>query len=85
MDRHWDENPKVLVFYSQWGKLFAQINLFLTTKQYKVDNIVNFVYYGKLEYTHALKQTATFMENEINKRNKESQDKYKTKGFFYIT
>ena len=46
MDRHWDENPKVLVFYSQWGKLFA-INLLLTTKQYKVDNIVNFVYYGK--------------------------------------
>ena len=28
------------------GKLFA-INLLLTTKQYKVDNIVNFVYYGK--------------------------------------
>ena len=46
MDRHWDENPKVLVFYSQWGKLFA-INLLLTTKQYKVDNIDNFVYYGK--------------------------------------
>ena len=48
MDRHWDENPKVLVFYSQWGKLFA-INLLFTTKQYKVDNIDNFVYYGKLE------------------------------------
>ena len=46
MDRHWDENPKVLVFYSQWGKLFA-INLLFTTKQYKVDNIDNFVYYGK--------------------------------------
>ena len=28
------------------GKLFA-INLLFTTKQYKVDNIVNFVYYGK--------------------------------------
>ena len=42
MDRHWDENPKVMVFY----KLFA-INLPFTTKQYKVDNIANFVYYGK--------------------------------------
>ena len=28
------------------GKLFA-INLLFTMKQYKVDNIVNFVYYGK--------------------------------------
>ena len=46
MDRYWDENPKELVFYSQWGKLFA-INLLFTTKQYKVDNIDNFVYYGK--------------------------------------
>ena len=46
MDRHWDENPKVLVFLSHWGKLFA-INLLFTTKQYKVDNIGNFVYYGK--------------------------------------
>ena len=46
MDRHWDENPKVLVFLSHWGKLFA-INLLFTTKQYKVDNIDNFVYYGK--------------------------------------
>ena len=46
LDRHWNENPKVLVFYSQWGKLFA-INLLFTTKQYKVDNIDNFVYYGK--------------------------------------
>ena len=45
MGRHWDENPKVLVFYSQWG-LFA-ITLPFTTKQYKVDNIANFVYYGK--------------------------------------
>ena len=42
MDRHWDENPKVLVFESHWGKLFA-INLLFTTKQYKVDNIDNFV------------------------------------------
>ena len=43
MGWHWDEDPKVLVFYCQWGKLFA-INLLLTTKQYKVDNIV---YYGE--------------------------------------
>ena len=53
MDRHWDENPKVLVFYSQWGKLFA-INLFFTTKQYKVDNIANFVYYGKTRKKHQI-------------------------------
>ena len=31
------------------GKLFAQINLPFTTKQYKNDNIAIFVYYGKLE------------------------------------
>ena len=53
MDRHWDENPKVLVFYSQWTKPFV-INLLFTTKQYKVDNIDNFVYYGK---TRKEKQT----------------------------
>ena len=37
--RCWCSNPT-------GGKLFA-INLLFTTKQYKVDNIVNFVYYGK--------------------------------------
>ena len=37
--RCWCSNP------TGW-KLFA-INLLFTTKQYKVDNIVNFVYYGK--------------------------------------
>ena len=42
MDRHWDGNPKVLVFYSQWGQ---------TMKHYKVDNIANFVYYGKTPLT----------------------------------
>ena len=31
---------------STGGKLFA-INLLFTTKQYKVDDIDNFVYYGK--------------------------------------
>ena len=29
------------------GKLFAEINLPFTTKQYKNDKIVNFVHYGK--------------------------------------
>ena len=42
MDRHWDKNPKVLVILSHWGKLFA-INFYFTMKQYKVDNIANFV------------------------------------------
>ena len=37
--RCWCSNPT-------GGKLFA-INLLFTTKQYKVDNIDNFVYYGK--------------------------------------
>ena len=37
--RCWCSNPTR-------GKLFA-INLLFTTKQYKVDNIDNFVYYGK--------------------------------------
>ena len=37
--RCWCSNPT-------GGKLFA-IDLLFTTKQYKVDNIVNFVYYGK--------------------------------------
>ena len=55
MDRHWDENPKVLVFYSQWGKHFA-INLLFTTKQYKVGNIDNFVYYGKTLMSQSYKQ-----------------------------
>ena len=39
MDRHWDvagSNPT-------GGKHFAQINLTFTTKQYKNDNIANFV------------------------------------------
>ena len=45
MDRHWDENPKWCSNPTA-GKLFV-INLLFTTKQYKVDNIVNFVYYGK--------------------------------------
>ena len=39
MDRHWYSNPT--------GEKFFAINLVFTTKQYKVDNIVNFVYYGK--------------------------------------
>ena len=30
------------------GKYFAEINLLFTMKQYKNDNIANFVYYGKL-------------------------------------
>ena len=37
--RCWCSNPT-------GGKLFA-INLLFTTKQYKVDNTDNFVYYGK--------------------------------------
>ena len=37
--RCWCSNPT-------GGKLFA-IDLLFTMKQYKVDNIVNFVYYGK--------------------------------------
>ena len=32
------------------GKLFAQINLPSTTKQYKYDNIANFVYYRKTRF-----------------------------------
>ena len=51
MDRHWDENPKVLVSNPTGGKLFA-INLLFTTKQYKVDNIVKFLYYGKTRMSH---------------------------------
>ena len=45
MDRHWDENTKVLVAGSNptGSKFFAQINLPFTTKQYKNDNIANFV------------------------------------------
>ena len=46
MDRHWDENNKVLVKLVQIPldkKLFAQINLPFFTKQYKNDNIANFV------------------------------------------
>ena len=45
MDRHWDQNTKVLVAGSNptGGILFAQINLPFTTKQYKNDNIANFV------------------------------------------
>ena len=42
LDRLWYKNPKVLVIESHWGKLFA-INFDFTTKQYKVDNIANFV------------------------------------------
>ena len=41
--RCWCSNPT-------GGKLFA-INLLFTTKQYKVDNIDNFVYYGKTRMT----------------------------------
>ena len=43
--RCWCSNPT-------GGKLFA-INLLFTTKQYKVDNIVNFVYYGKTRLAKA--------------------------------
>ena len=35
------------------GKLFAEINLPLTKKQYKNDNIANFVYYGKTQLRHS--------------------------------
>ena len=48
MARHWDENTKVLVYTVAGSnptgcKHFAQINLSFTTKQYKNDNIANFV------------------------------------------
>ena len=42
MDRHWDQNTKVLSVagsISIGGKHFAEINLSLTLKQYKNDNI----------------------------------------------
>ena len=45
--RCWCSNPT-------GGKLFA-INLLFTMKQYKVDNIVNFVYYGKTRIDYELK------------------------------
>ena len=44
--RCWCSNPT-------GGKLFA-INLLFTTEQYKVDNIDNFVYYGKTRILHSL-------------------------------
>ena len=40
------------MFYSQTGKLFA-INLLFTKKQDKVDNIDNFVYYGKTRLSYS--------------------------------
>ena len=46
MDRHWDENTKgVAGSNPTGGKRFAQINLPFTIyiKQYKNDNIANFV------------------------------------------
>ena len=46
MDRHWDGNPKVLVLIPL-GKTFCYEFTLFTTKQYKVDNIDKFVYYGK--------------------------------------
>ena len=42
-------------------KLFA-INLPFTTKQYKVDNIANFVYYGKTR----LSQLEPYLSKEVN-------------------
>ena len=50
--RCWCSNPT-------GGKLFA-INLQFTTKQYKVDNIDNFVYYGK---TRSVKLDVSFLSS----------------------
>ena len=43
MDRHWDKILGVAGSNPTGGKLFAEINLPFTTKQYKNDNIANFV------------------------------------------
>ena len=58
------------------GKLFAEINLPFTTKQYKDDNIANFVYCRKtrfflykLVHTDILGKTSTI--HKINRKNKD--------------
>ena len=43
MDRHLVENTKVAGSIPTGGKLFAQTNLPFTMKQYKKDNMANFV------------------------------------------
>ena len=50
MDRHEIVNTKVLVWQVQFPletNIFGEINLPCTTKQYKNDNIANFVYHEK--------------------------------------
>ena len=62
MDRHGNENTwfSCSRFNTTGGKLFAQINLPFTTKQYKNDNIVNFVWLGENSTARQKKSNGVF-------------------------
>ena len=48
------------------GKHFVEINLPFTMRQHKIDNIANFVYYGKTRYPHIHAAYITPVLDEIS-------------------